>query len=65
MRFITVKNVLVLTNITEDECKRYKDFMAKFDSHFKVCHSLIFDWMKFNKRVQLVAESAEQYNSIV
>ena len=35
--------------------------MAKFDDHFKICCNLIFEQAKFNKRVQLVGESAEQY----
>ena len=35
--------------------------MAKFDDHFKIRHNLIFERAKFNKRVQLVGESAEQY----
>ena len=35
--------------------------MAKFDGHFKIRHNLIFERAKFNKRVQLVGESAEQY----
>ena len=54
-------DVLVLTNVTEDECKRYKDVMAKFDDHFKIRCNLIFERAKFNKKVQLVGESAEQY----
>ena len=29
-------NVLVSTNVAEDERKRYKDVMAKFDDHFKI-----------------------------
>ena len=53
--------VLVSTNVTEDERKRYKDVMAKFDHHFKIHHNLIFKQAKFNKRVQLVVESLEQY----
>ena len=28
-------DVLVSTNVTEDERKRYKHIMAKFDDHFK------------------------------
>ena len=54
-------DVLVSTNVTEDERKRYKDVMAKFDDHFKICRNLIFERAKFNKRVQLVGKSAEQY----
>ena len=54
-------DILVSTNITEDKRKRYKDIMAKFDGHFKIRHNLIFERAKFNKRVQLVGESAEQY----
>ena len=54
-------DVLVSTNVTEDERKRYKDIMAKFDDHFKIRCNLIFEREKFNKRVQLVGESAEQY----
>ena len=54
-------DVLVLTNVAEDEHKRYKDIMAKFDDHFKIHRNLIFERARFNKRVQLVGESAEQY----
>ena len=41
-------NVLVLANITEDECKRYKNIVAKFDGHFIIRHNLIFEQAKFN-----------------
>ena len=44
-------DILVLTNITEDEHKRYKDVMAKFDGHFKIHCNLILEPAKFNKRV--------------
>ena len=36
-----------------------------FDGHFKISHNLIFEWAKFNKRVQLVGESAEQYITVL
>ena len=39
--------------------------MAKFDDHFKIRHNLVFEWAKFNKRVQLVGESAEQYITVL
>ena len=51
----------MLTNVTEDERKRYKDIMAKFDDHLQIRRNRIFERMKFNKRVQLVGESAKQY----
>ena len=35
--------------------------MTKFDEHFRVRQNLIFECAKFNKRVQLEGESAEQY----
>ena len=54
-------DVLASTNVAKDERKRYKDVMAKFDDHFKIRRNLIFERAKFNKRVQLVGESAEQY----
>ena len=66
------------TNVTEDERKRYKDamanfnehkrykdVMAKFDDHFKIHCNLIFEWAKFNKRVQIVGKGAEQYITVL
>ena len=45
-------DVLVSTNITEDERKSFNDVVAKFDEHFKIRYNLIFECAKFNKRVQ-------------
>ena len=33
-------NVVVSTNINEDDRNRYKDVMAKFDDHFKIGRNL-------------------------
>ena len=54
-------DVLVSTNITEDEQKSFNDVVAKFDEHFRVRQNVIFEHVRFNKRVQLEGESAEQY----
>ena len=53
-------NVLVSTNITEDVHQGYRDVMAKFNNHFKIYYTLIFEQAMFNKRGQLVSKSAEQ-----
>ena len=54
-------DVLVSTNITEEERKSFNTVVEKFDSHFQVRQNLIFERAKFNKRVQLESESTEQY----
>ena len=53
--------MIVSTNITEDKRKSFNNVVAKFDKHFKIRQNLIFERAKFNKRVQLEGESAEQY----
>ena len=58
-------DVLVSTNITEDERKSFNDVVAKFDEHFKIHYNLIFERAKFNKRVQLEGKSAEQYITVL
>ena len=54
-------DILVSTNITEEERISFNTVVEKFDSHFQIYQNLIFERAKFNKRVQLESESAEQY----
>ena len=58
-------DVLLSTNITEEQLKKYDDVLAKFAEHFKVRQNIIFERAKFNKRVQLDGESFEQYITAV
>ena len=54
-------DVLIPTNVTDDKRKKFDDVLAKFDAFFKVRQNVIFERAKFNKRVQLTSESAEQF----
>ena len=54
-------DVLTSTNATQDERKKFDDVLAKFDAFFRVRQNVIFERAKFNKRVQLAGESAEQF----
>ena len=54
-------DVLVSTSITEEARKSFDTVVEKFDNHFQVRQNLIFERAKFNKRVQLESESAEQF----
>jgi len=42
-------DVLLSTNIMEEQQKKYDDVLAKFDEHFKVRQNIIFKRAKFNK----------------
>ena len=55
------ETVLASTNITEEQWKVYDTVIGKFDSFFKVTRNVIFERARFNRRVQLEGESAEQF----
>ena len=55
------ETVLSSTNITEEQRKVYDTVIGKFDSFFKVTSNVIFERARFNRRVQLEGESAEQF----
>ena len=55
------ETVLASTNITEEQRKVYDTVIGKFDSFFKVTRNVIFERARFNRRVQLEGESAEQF----
>ena len=53
--------VLTSTNATEEDREVYDTVVAKFDAFFKVRRNVIFERARFNRRSQLVGESAEQF----
>ena len=53
--------VLSSTDIKSTDRRKYEAVMAKFDAFFQVRRNVIFERAKFNKRVQLEGESAEQF----
>ena len=54
-------NVLTSTGISDDDRKKYKSVIEKFDRFFQVRRNVIFERAKFNRRNQLPGESVEQY----
>ena len=44
-------NVLTSTNISEKHRKKFNNVLAKFDTPFKVCKNMIFEYAQFNHRV--------------
>ena len=55
------ETVLASTNITDEQRKVYDTVINKFDSFFKVTRNVIFERARFNRRVQLKGETAEQF----
>ena len=55
------EDVLSSTNISEDNRKKYAEVMSKLDSFFQVRKNVIYERARFNRRVQLVDESVEQF----
>ena len=55
------ETVLASTNITDEQRKVYDTVISKFDSFFKVTRNVIFERARFNRRVQLEGETAEQF----
>ena len=54
-------DVLALTEISEEDRKKFNPVMRNFDAFFKVRHNVIFERDRFNQRNQLPGESAEKY----
>ena len=57
----SAEDVLASMHPTEDEKGDYGVVMDKFDSFFKVRKNVIFERARFNNRVQLPEETAEQF----
>jgi len=55
------EDILVSTNISDDDRKRYDSVIAKFDAFFKVRKNIIFEQARFNRRNQKEGESVEQF----
>jgi len=55
------ETVLASTNITQEERAVYNTVINKFDSFFKVTRNVIFERARFNRRVQMDGETAEQF----
>ena len=55
------ENVLTSTNITDEDWKKYKDMLAKFDSFLKVRKNMTIEQACFNSRCQQEGETSEQY----
>ena len=55
------ETVLASTNITDEQRKVYDTVINKFDSFFKVTRNVIFERARFNRRVQVEGETAEQF----
>ena len=53
--------VLTSTNATEEDRRVYDTVVAKFGAFFKIRRNVIFERARFNRRSQLVGESAEQF----
>ena len=54
-------DVLISTNFSEESRKKYDDFLAKFDAHFKVRKNIIFEGAGFNHRTQEDDESVDHF----
>ena len=55
------EDMLVSTNVSEDDRKDYSRVIAKFDAFFKVPKNIIFERARFNGRSQREGESVEQF----
>ena len=55
------EDILVSTNISEDQRKQYEAVLSKFDGFFRVRKNVIIERAKFNRRSQLPDEPAEQF----
>ena len=54
------EDILVLTNISEDQRKQYEVVLLKFDSFFHVRKNVIIERAKFNRRSQLPGSNLSQ-----
>lgn len=55
------ESILSSTVIKADDREKYNAVVVKFDTFFQVRKIVIFERAKFNRRVQLEGESAEQF----
>ena len=55
------EDILMSTNISEDQRKQYVAVLSKFDGFFRVRKNVIIERAKFNRRSQLLDEPAEQF----
>ena len=54
-------SVLKSVNATDDDRKVYATVLERFDEYFKVRWNVIFEMARFNRRVQLPGETAEEF----
>ena len=55
------EDILVSTNISEDQRKQYVAILSKFDGFFRVRKNVIIERAKFNRCSQLLDKPAEQF----
>ena len=55
------EDILVSTNISEDQRKQYKAVLSKYDGFFRVRKNIIIERAKFNRHSQFLDEPAEQF----
>jgi len=60
-----VEDLLCSTNITDNERKEYTSVLEKFDGFFQVRKNIIFERAKFNHRIQLIGETADQFITLL
>ena len=54
-------SVLTSVNATADDRKVYATVLGLYDEYFKVLRNVIFERARFNRRVQLPGETAEEF----
>ena len=55
------EDILVSTNISEDQRKQYEAVLSKYDGFFRVRKNIIIERAKFNRHSQFLDEPAEQF----
>ena len=55
------EDILMSTNISDEDKKNYKQVIGKFDEFFGVRKNVIFERARFNRRCQTEGESVEQF----
>ena len=55
------EDILVSTNISDDDRKKYVSVVRQFDDFFKVWKNVIFKRARFNRRCQAAGETIEQF----
>ena len=59
------EDILLTTNITADNRKKYQKVLEKFDEFFAVRRNVIFERARFNKHTQQKGETAEDYITVL